>query len=268
LNLIDSAIGRRFREVRERLGLKTHEMAEKLGTSSSVISGIENAKRAPSRNILMALYALDEDVDMDWLILGTSKWGKLRKDFAMREAENKALQQRNLEKEEENLKLLAKINALQSTVDEVEVLKARIVELTIEKTKTRERKKSQKIVSPEDANEIASLNNEIRALHKTLRDQDIRIEKDRNEIAELNEKVQCQSKEITGLKTEIETKDTKIKELTSGQAVEPSISLTSEHADPADEKTEDAGNSPAGPAGGAKHGGSYKTHKETEQVHR
>jgi transcriptional regulator with XRE-family HTH domain len=249
------------------MGLKTHEMAEKLGTSSSVISGIENAKRTPSRNILMALYTLDEDVDMDWLILGTSKWGKLRKDFAVREAENKALQQRNMEKEEENLRLLAKINALQSAVDEVEVLKARIAELTVEKTKTRERKRSQKIVSPVDAEEIVNLNNSIRVLQDTLTTQDNRIEKDRKEIAGLNEKVQRQSREIAKLKKEIETKDAKIKEFTSGQSVASSTLLVSEHADPAAEKTEGAGGSPAGPTGGAKQGGSHKTHKETELVH-
>ena len=266
--MIDSAIGRRFREIRERLGLKTHEMAEKLGTSSSVISGIENAKRALSRNILMALYALDEDVDIDWLILGMSKWGKLRMDFAMREAENRVLQRRNMEKEEENLKLLAKINALQSAIDEVEVLKARIAELTAEKIKTRVRKRSQKTVSPAAVEEITSLNNEIRTLQKTLRDQDIRIENDRVEIAELNKKVQQQSRDITDLKKEIATKDAKIKELASGQDITSSILLASEHADPADKRMEGAGDSPAVPTDGAKHDGSHKTYKEIEQVHR
>jgi transcriptional regulator with XRE-family HTH domain len=241
------------------MGLKTHEMAEKLGTSSPVISGIENAKRMPSRNILMALYALDEDVDMDWLILGTSKQGKLRKEFAMREAENKALQQRNMEKEEENLRLLTKINALQAAVDEVDVLKARIAELTVEKTKTRERKRSQKTVPLGDSGEM---------LRKVLRDQDNRIEKDRKEIAELNKKVQEQSRKTAELKREIEARDAKIKELVSKQTVAPSISLVSEHTNPADEKTKDAGGSPAGPTGGAKQDDSPKTHKETERVRR
>jgi transcriptional regulator with XRE-family HTH domain/DNA-binding protein H-NS len=249
------------------MGLKTHEMAEKLGTSPSVISGIENAKRTPSRNILMALYALDEDVDMDWLILGTSKRGKLRKDFAMREAENKALQQRNMEKEEENLRLLAKINALQSAAGEVEALKARIAELTAEKLKTRERKRSQKNLSPADTEEIAGLNNSIRVLRDALKGR----EKDREEIAGLNEKIQQQSRkirQIAELEQEIKAKDAKIKELEeliSEQAVKPSALLISEYADPADEKAEDGG--PAGSAEGAKHGGPHKTRKEAGQVH-
>jgi transcriptional regulator with XRE-family HTH domain len=234
-------------------------MAQKLGTSSSVISGIENAKRMPSRNILMALYALDEDIDMDWLILGTSKWDKLRKDFATREAENKALQQRNMEKEEENLRFVAKINALQSAADEVEVLKARIAELTAEKIKTRERKRSQKTVSPVDTEEM---------LRKVLKDQDIRIEKDRQEIAELNKKVQQQSLETAKLKQKIAAQDATIKELASKQAVTPSTLLISEHADPADEKTKDAGGGPAGAADNAKHGDSHKTHNGSERVHR
>jgi transcriptional regulator with XRE-family HTH domain len=223
------------------MGLKTHEMAEKLGTSSSVISGIENAKRTPSKNILMALYALDEDVDMDWLILGTSRWSGLRKDFTMREAENKALQQRNMEKEEENLKLLAKIHALQSGTDE----------------------------------EITGLNQSILLLRNTLSRQDIRIEKDRKEIAELNKKIQDQSREMARLKQENEAKDAKIKELikelAAEQALKPSALLVSEHehADSANEKTQNADESPsAKPTGGTKHGGLYKTktHIETSRV--
>jgi transcriptional regulator with XRE-family HTH domain len=236
--VIDTAIGRRFKEIRKKMGLKTYEMAKKLQVSPSAISGIENAKRTPSKNILMALCALDEDVDMDWLILGVSNRDSLKKELLIKEAENRVLQERNMEKEAENLRLLAKINALQTLEAEIEALKVRIAEFEAEKSRAGRVKQPQKAIAAPDTGVISDLQQQMHVLQETLRRAGKQRDRDEREIAKLNAKVQQQTREIRRLKQDIEAKEAALKGLKSeGRIIAPSVTLDSEHDEPAAENS-------------------------------
>lgn len=63
-------IGRRIKRVREKLGLKQHEFAEKTGVGSKSISSYETGATDTSPSFLEAVARLG-NVTIDWLITGS-----------------------------------------------------------------------------------------------------------------------------------------------------------------------------------------------------
>jgi transcriptional regulator with XRE-family HTH domain len=97
----NDSLAARFKEVREKSGLKQKEFATSIGISHSVISDIERGAREPSRQVLSALAELYR-VDLNWLLIGTEK---------------KNVSQNNSYQVD---KLLEEINELKKTIVELE----------------------------------------------------------------------------------------------------------------------------------------------------
>lgn len=66
---IKNTIGKRFRDIRDQIGLKQDQLAKKLGCGRSNISQIESGKNLPGGSILIALKS-KYNVSLDWLFSG------------------------------------------------------------------------------------------------------------------------------------------------------------------------------------------------------
>jgi transcriptional regulator with XRE-family HTH domain len=95
-------IASRFKRFRENLHLSTKHFSKSLNTSPSVISGIENGKRLPSKNILYALVDV-YNCDLTWLVTGKNLTKKLITKEIQQETIIEMLTKRCLAKEQEIL---------------------------------------------------------------------------------------------------------------------------------------------------------------------
>ncbi len=66
---IKTTIGKRFRDIRDQIGLKQDELAKRLGCGRSNISLIESGKNLPGGSILITLKS-KYNVSLDWLFSG------------------------------------------------------------------------------------------------------------------------------------------------------------------------------------------------------
>lgn len=66
---IKNTIGKRFRDIRDQIGLTQTELAKQLGCGRSNISQIESGKNLPGGSILITLKS-KYNVSLDWLFSG------------------------------------------------------------------------------------------------------------------------------------------------------------------------------------------------------
>jgi chromosome segregation ATPase len=144
------------------------------------------------------------DIDLNWLITGTSQGTTLKIEMKgmetiittlkraldIKDAENKALQQRNLEKEQENLNLIGEIEASKAQESEIDTLKSRIEELEAsKKTRRRRMKSTVEPISPdipENNVEERDAQAKIMMLEKSLQDLEQKYNRITRENARLN----------------------------------------------------------------------------------
>jgi transcriptional regulator with XRE-family HTH domain len=106
------AIGDRFKEIREELGLNQSELARSIGVTPSIISDIERGDKEPSKKIISSLI-IKYRVNSNWLL--TEYGNKYIKDEIM--------QKSCLEKElDETIATHSKFSEIESRLSNLESL--------------------------------------------------------------------------------------------------------------------------------------------------